>query len=292
MKKIIKRAFTLIELLVVIAIIGILSGLIVVSMGGVTNKANVAKAQVFSNSLRNSLMLDLVSEYKFDGTGIADGTAADTTYAQDSWGGNNGTINGTPLVRTSNNCVNNSCLDFNSVGITDYLSTTSAINLSPTTGYTIAFWANIQAKTADGNMPIGDLSTQTKSYVWFYNNGTTVKVTGTGEVTIVSGTVDSVYNGWNYWTATYSGTTAKLYRNGVVALTNNSAPSLVFGITRIGIAYSATYYTKGKIDDVRIFDVAISTSQIKEQYYAGLNKLLTSGQITTEDYQNGLVGIK
>jgi prepilin-type N-terminal cleavage/methylation domain-containing protein len=54
MNELIKKAFTLIELLVVIAIIGILSGLIVVSMGGVTQKANIAKAQVFSNSLKNA----------------------------------------------------------------------------------------------------------------------------------------------------------------------------------------------------------------------------------------------
>jgi prepilin-type N-terminal cleavage/methylation domain-containing protein len=58
MKKTVSIAFTLIELLVVIAIIGILSGLIVVTMNGVTQKANIAKAQVFSNSLRNALMLN------------------------------------------------------------------------------------------------------------------------------------------------------------------------------------------------------------------------------------------
>jgi prepilin-type N-terminal cleavage/methylation domain-containing protein len=63
MNKLLRQAFTLIELLVVIAIIGILSGLIVVSMSGVTQKANIAKAQVFSNSLRNSLMLIIVGEW-------------------------------------------------------------------------------------------------------------------------------------------------------------------------------------------------------------------------------------
>ena len=66
MSKLIKQAFTLIELLVVIAIIGILSGLIVVAMGGVTQKATIAKSQIFSNSLRNSLMLDILAQYTFD----------------------------------------------------------------------------------------------------------------------------------------------------------------------------------------------------------------------------------
>lgn len=283
MNRLIKQAFTLIELLVVIAIIGILSGLIVVSMSGVTTKANVAKSQVFANSLRDSLLLDLVAEWKFDGSGINDGSNADTTYTQDLFGGYNGTINGTPLVRTGSNCINGSCLDFNSVGTTDYLST-STITLNPANGYTFSFWANVQVKATDGGMPFGDLSTQTKSYFWFYANGTGIKVTGTGEATIVGGTVANFNNGWNYWTVTYSGTTANLYRNGVIVLTNASAPSLVFGINRIGMAYSATYYYKGKLDDLRIFDAPISASQIREQYYAGLNSLLIDGQIDNKEY--------
>jgi len=88
MNKLIKRSFALIELLVVIATIGILSGLIVVSMSGVTNKATIAKGQIFSNSLRNSLMANLVSEWKFDQV-----NNPSTDQTPDSWsGGNNGTL--------------------------------------------------------------------------------------------------------------------------------------------------------------------------------------------------------
>jgi len=85
MNKLLKQAFTLIELLVVIAIIGILSGLIVVSMGNMNQKATIAKAQVFSNSLRNSLMANIVSEWKMD-----EGSGA---TVNDTWGGlNNSTL--------------------------------------------------------------------------------------------------------------------------------------------------------------------------------------------------------
>lgn len=71
-----RKAFTLIELLVVIAIIGILSGLIIVSLGGATSKANLAKAEVFYNSMRNAMLGDLISEWKFEeGSGS---TAYDT----------------------------------------------------------------------------------------------------------------------------------------------------------------------------------------------------------------------
>jgi hypothetical protein len=37
-------------------------------------------------------------------------------------------------------------------------------------------------------------------------------------------------------------------------------------------------------DDVRIYNAVIPISQIKEQYYAGLNKLLANGAITKDEY--------
>ncbi|MFA5432192.1 MAG: prepilin-type N-terminal cleavage/methylation domain-containing protein [Candidatus Paceibacterota bacterium] len=52
-----KKAFTLIELLVVIAIIGILSGLIVVSMNGATNSANDAKRKANISTISKALMV-------------------------------------------------------------------------------------------------------------------------------------------------------------------------------------------------------------------------------------------
>lgn len=52
-----KKAFTLIELLVVIAIIGILSGLIVVSMSGIVNSANDARGKENIDTIRRALVI-------------------------------------------------------------------------------------------------------------------------------------------------------------------------------------------------------------------------------------------
>jgi prepilin-type N-terminal cleavage/methylation domain-containing protein len=141
MHKLLKQAFTLIELLVVIAIIGILSGLIVVAMGGVTEKASIAKSQVFSNSLRNSLMLNLVSEWKFDG--VTTERAATNADVIDSWGSvNNGTIPASPAIPTikpESDCVSGSCLSFDGG---DYVShpTISFADLTPYTYLTWVKW--------------------------------------------------------------------------------------------------------------------------------------------------------
>jgi prepilin-type N-terminal cleavage/methylation domain-containing protein len=137
----IKTAFTLIELLVVIAIIGILSGLIVITMSGTTQKATIAKAQVFSNSLRNSLMMNIIGEWKFDELT----TAIDGTAIQDSWGGvNNGTLDtnsvaadSTDKLRSGTDCISDKCLYFDAVD--DYIDCGSN-NLNNIEKVTISAW--------------------------------------------------------------------------------------------------------------------------------------------------------
>jgi hypothetical protein len=64
---------------------------------------------------------------------------------------------------------------------------------------------------------------------------------------------------------------------------------MVIGIiyNRFAIGYSGGIYPWiGLMDEIRIFNAAMPTSQIKEQYYVGLNKLLANGGITQEEYQN------
>ena len=77
------KSFTLIELLVVIVIIGILAGVIIVSTSSSISKASIAKSKVFSESLRNELILNLKMEFSFDSI---EGSSAPYT-TNDDWGG-------------------------------------------------------------------------------------------------------------------------------------------------------------------------------------------------------------
>ncbi len=70
-----KKGFTLIELLVVIAIIGILSGLIIVSMSGASNSAKVARIQADMDQMRPTAIL------YFNTNTTYVGLASDTNFA-------------------------------------------------------------------------------------------------------------------------------------------------------------------------------------------------------------------
>ena len=132
MNKKIQKAFTLIELLVVIAIIGILSGLIITTMSGATESARIAKLKVYSNSVRDTLGANLVSEWKFDeGSSIT---------ASDTWGTNTGTLKEyggatcafsstlhCPQWQSETNCISGKCLSFD--GADDYVECGTGTNL-------------------------------------------------------------------------------------------------------------------------------------------------------------------
>jgi len=287
MKEILKKAFTLIELLVVIAIIGILSGLIVVTMNGVTQKANIAKSQVFSNSLRNALMLNLVSEWKFDGTTSADSSATDSDVL-DLWGGNNGSVGShQPTVKTGTSCIRGSCLFFN--GTSGYVSVADSNTLDMgTSDLSIEFWIKTSQASVGGILY--------KAYQPGYS--IIMGDVGAGRLKLELG--DSV----GYSTVASSGainnnewrhvvvaidrdTSTRWYIDGISetpSTSTNSRTGTLANASALTLgAYGAAYFS-GLIDDIRIYNAAVPVSLIKENYYSGLNNLFLKGEVTKEEY--------
>jgi prepilin-type N-terminal cleavage/methylation domain-containing protein len=81
-----EKSFTLIELLVVIAVIGLISSIVLVNTKSAREKARIAKAIQFSDSIRTGLQDSIVGWWSFDeGTG---------NVAHDSWAGNDVNLNG------------------------------------------------------------------------------------------------------------------------------------------------------------------------------------------------------
>jgi len=113
------KSFTLIELLVVIVIIGILAGVIIVSVSSSISKANIAKVKVFENSIQNELGANMVSRWKLD-------EIVGTTTTPDAWGNNTGTLGDGvtastyPTSKEESECVTGKCMYFD--GANDYIN--------------------------------------------------------------------------------------------------------------------------------------------------------------------------
>jgi len=285
MDKRIRQAFTLIELLVVIAIIGILSGLIVVSMGAMTQKATIAKSQVFSNSLRNSLMMNLVSEWKFDDIS---GTAA-----VDSWKGNNNGLlvnfldvsekygdNSDSGWMSSSNCISGTCLKFD--GSNDFIQMTEK-TYSLDTGVTFSFWAK---KDLEHNgRVLGNTAAGNYRRLIFLENSTLYLETDTdGDSCSGTPTHDTK---WHYYVITAFSKIARFYEDTRIITANNGVSNGNITLNAI----SGAYIFNGILDEIRIYDAVMPTSQIKENYYAGLNSLLANGSINAKEYSEKINSI-
>ena len=282
-----ERAFTLIELLVVIAIVGILAGLAVVSMSGATEAARIAKLKVYSNSIRSSLMGDRVSEWKFDeGTGT---TTADTV------GTNNGTLLPAlgPVWKSGADCVSGKCLSFD--GTDDYVSIG---NFQKPSSFTIEAWVSFVSysqKNYPGIVWAGDSSTAWGISANFANGKMYARVSdgSTMQGWVLDDLNSSNYPaGWHHLVFTGDGSMLKYYKDGKLinsvtqTVSNSGTSSLSVG--RWGSYSAAESYFNGFIDEVRVYSQSLADSGIRNEYLAGLDRLLAGGKITREDYQQRL----
>jgi prepilin-type N-terminal cleavage/methylation domain-containing protein len=282
-----KLAFTLIELLVVIAVIGILSGLIVVSMNGTTQKATIAKGQIFSSSLRNSLMSNLISEWKFDEGQASTVSDSWSRISNGTWTGAEGT-NTSANWRPSSECLSGQCLDFD--GYDDNVSFSNYSRLTASSNWTFEHWMMWSGQSnscvfyagVGGTRPnflLRNCSSENKFA--FRPSG------GTGSYYSFVSSAEYIGK-WTHvvWTAD-NDNNISLYVNGRLELKKPiiSPENTSITIASIGRSYGGTSYTYlGKIDEVRFYDSILPFSQIRKNYYLGLNSLLLNGVITKEEY--------
>lgn len=308
-----KTAFTLVELLVVIAIVGILSGLIIVGMSSSVNNARIAKAQIFASSLRDSLLINLISEWDFDTvSGTIDSVLADTTSVPDTWGNNNGLTYGAgPTLRNGNNCVYGQCLQFD--GTNDYIDIANVNNLKYTTG-TLSAWFKWTSQNSGLFFSLTDKDTS--SYFMQFGLGDWtgtysdesmgfIYIDGTNRIICYYRNGHYTYRDskWHNAVITVGANYNKMFLDGnELPLTYVSGSSSTggyfsqdanFDTAEIGARlYNSTtrdQYLGGLMDDLRLYNGAMPTSTIKKQYYLGLSKLLAKGEINREEYKDRII---
>jgi len=277
------KSFTLIELLVVIVIIGILAGVIIVSVSSSINMANFAKAQAFSSNTHNKLWKDLVSEWTFD-------LPAVSGITEDTGGNNDGTVSGaTYIPRSSGGCVYGGCYEFD--GTDNYINLGNSFSNNLVTLFA---WANISSDV------IGDSSEREVlcsyeggGYGLMYSGNKYVfqiYADGVGYTRVTANNPSTA--GWNHVVGTYDGISLKLYIDGVLQNDINYGVYTIKHAINMWIGANPPVSTsnnwKGLIDEVRIYNAALSSSQIKQEYVAGLDSLLSKSLISKEEYSERL----
>lgn len=270
-----QKAFTLIELLVVISIIGLLASIVLVSLEGGEDRAIVGKAMEFSHTVRVSLGSDLVGEWKLDET-------SGTTAKDSSGSGDNGTLLpvGSEPLRVDG--VFGKALQFN--GTNGYVEASNNFSFDTSkSGYTVSAWIyQISGNGYSWNSVAGagldgarfGLMTQggTKIGAWacgYYGNGPTVK---------------NLENKWHYIIAVYPQnetgfTPVKMYFDAEYvgdSVFGRSSPCVNSGRIQIAKSYGGySTWFNGKVDEVQIYNRALSMAEIQQLYAEGASRHLT-----------------
>jgi hypothetical protein len=204
----------------------------------------------------------LISYWNFDeGSG---------TTAYDSVGTNHGTIYGANWITG----VSGTALVYD--GLDDYVLLPDSPSLSPTSAITLVSWIKPQDLFTDqhifstagpGPSPYGH-----DYYIRLVDVGLEFRI---NDVQFLAADVITETNKWYQVAATYDGTFSKVYIDGNLVFTesytqpiNTGHDYVTFGLNARYLAFGETYFTSfnGTIDEIRIYDRALSDNEIAALY--------------------------
>ena len=157
-------------------------------------------------------------------------------------------------------------------GSNDFVSLGSSINFPNTSAFTIEAWVN--RDVASGGMVVSKYNGAVVGQFQLYvnSNGTVSFIREVSPWSIVS-TIIIPEGKWSHIAATYDGSTMYLYINGQLAgslVSGSVGTSAASTFVLIGASYynsSPNNFFKGKIDEVRIWNVARSQSDLQTNMY-------------------------
>jgi len=199
-----------------------------------------------------------------DVTAIIGGSGDDTAY--------DGTVNGATYqsnggVTDINAGANSGAFDFD--GSNDY------IEIPPTTGFdlntlTMSFWSNFENTSSVRYIFRGNLGQDSfqSSFEFTYRTSDGMKmIIGNGSGLAAASTTNISTNTDEHVAGTYDGSTIKVYINGTLEASTSTSitPEQDGDRLLIGTGENARY-VDGRMDDVRIYNTALSGTQINQIY--------------------------
>lgn len=211
----------------------------------------------------------LVGYWSFNGPDMNWGT--NTAYDR-SGQNNNGTMLNMSTTTSPTIGKSGSGLKFD--GVDDYVDAGNASSLNPTNQITMSFWTYLKSRKwqyfIEKEQTVTPFATQ--YFVRIYTSGFGVFSTQAG-INFVGNTTPSL-NAWHHVVVTFDGSFGRLYLDGVLDNTpddqtgpmSDNGMNVTIGNSPLG--YSS-YGLDGLMDEVRIYNRALSPSEIQELYEMG-----------------------
>lgn len=208
-----------------------------------------------------SLSAGLFANYKFDGD------------ANDISGkGNNGTINGGATFTSDRFGTANKALNFD--GVDDHVSVTNNNTLSGFNEVTVSAWVANNLPNATEGSVIGKWFQQVgsgfNSYIMGLSNTQYYGAFSMSAPTIYAPNAQA-QNSWVHLVYTHDATGDKLFINGYLGASNTNAGTINYSTTNLLLGADTNMGTlwrffKGKIDDVRLYNRALSRLEVQQLY--------------------------
>ena len=280
-------------------IIGIISAFIIIGMNSISSSANIAKIKVFSNSLRNSLLINIMGEWRFDDVS--------GTEARDSWSTLDGTLqsftdtsagygdNNASGWMSSKNCISGTCLKLDTA---QYVSVATVFPAIGDNSFTFEAWAKTDAVDS-ARHSIFSLSVSgitnwagTLDFPHTTTNRALMYIRGSCYRYSLKNIND---NEWYHIVGVFdrSKATPDMYLNGKldngVSSSSECATTGTIPSGTINLAYNSY---KGVVDEFRAYSAAVPSSKIEQSYCAGLNRLFVNNGLDATEYEQRLGELK
>ncbi len=233
------------------------------SAAEVTALYNSGSAKINSTTAGRGITSGLVGHWTFDGQYLSSTTATDS-----SGNSNSGTLTNGPVPTLGKL---GQALSFD--GTNDYVDVGAPSTLAVTSGFSASAW--VKSSNLNGRRGVVSKVATGSDYIMIETNGATFRVAAgnlSGTSTILSsGTIDT---NWHHVVFNYDGTTSSLYVDGVFvtsAIVNLSPYGWnTGGVWLLGGHESgfASYYN-GSLDDIRIYNRALSAAEVATLYNMG-----------------------
>ena len=253
-----------------------------ISTSSSIDKASIAKSKVFEESVQNNLAANMVSRWRLD-------EIINTNKTPDQWGSNTGTLygtNGLPQLRPSSECVTDGCFKFD--GVDDYVDcgTNSIFNFKSSNFLFSTWFKTNDSINRQHLMGFGGSSNPNLQFdmndsgygLWVFWNGTGNPNTRT--------TINYGDNKWHFIVFMRNSDVFTLIIDNIAKVTTSYTSPIDLSTFNfiLGRGGSQAYYFNGLIDDIRIYNEAISYSQIKQNYITGLDSLRSKNLISEDEY--------